>query len=583
MQQPFSPLPSIAPQLPKMGPSTPRPPYLLPYIEGFRPKRYKAPGYFTDYNDPYELNSIADVILTSFNPDMKRGNWGGIEKVPILNMFTGAADMFNQTTLQPALHGDWKAVGINNLFNLSETLDIVANPVKGLMIEGPSGFTKALGFGSAGRVNYDHDTGAFASDVFAELFSDPLNWITFFGKGAVSLTVKSAVKGSLKSEVGIAGKQLAQEVGDKAVNKYYKHLTNRAVTAYLNGDHKTMTESLTRVAENMQRTGKLQFNKTPSTADFLQAVTNAIDSTKDTMSAMTILNLRKLINPVESFELGLLKTGLTSSGIYPAWWLIGKGKNVLSKYFLNKNFSVLRPFLKFDGSISFSDYTAAQQSWTAQIDNMGATLRLFNESGMSPEAFQVMMHQSATADQMYIVKAFNELWNTPDKLAGALNTFFKEKHGVDSFEEYVAVVREVNEQTDNTFLDFEDIKLVQRAPETQYTIEQLVAQKAIQNYRQAQADNKRIEDILKTKTYHLNDYVVDVNFGVGKIVGWDEEHDYYRVRFNDWMKFVGKEEEILMPYEWDDVPKGLADYDPSVVNYVWGFYLDDTEAEDTEA
>jgi len=32
-----------------------------------------------------------------------------------------------------------------------------------------------------------------------------------------------------------------------------------------------------------------------------------------------------------------------------------------------------------------------------------------------------------------------------------------------------------------------------------------------------------------------------------------------------------------------DVPKELADYDPSVVNYVWGFYLDDTEAEETEA
>ena len=75
---------------------------------------------------------------------------------------------------------------------------------------------------------------------------------------------------------------------------------------------------------------------------------------------------------------------------------------------------------------------------------------------------------------------------------------------------------------------------------------------------------------------------MDVRFGVGKIVGWDEEHNYYRVRFNDWMKFVGREEDTLMPYEWDDVPKELADYDPNVVNYVWGFYLDDTEAEDTE-
>ena len=134
----------------------------------------------------------------------------------------------------------------------------------------------------------------------------------------------------------------------------------------------------------------------------------------------------------------------------------------------------------------------------------------------------------------------------------------------------------------NSFLDFKDIKVVQRAPVTDEVTEQLVAQKAIENYRTAKADNKRIEAILKTKTYHLNDYVADKRFGVGKIVGWDEEHDYYRVRFNDWMKFVGREEDDLIPYE-GDVPKELADYDPNVVNYVWGFYLDDTEAEDTEA
>ena len=143
--------------------------------------------------------------------------------------------------------------------------------------------------------------------------------------------------------------------------------------------------------------------------------------------------------------------------------------------------------------------------------------------------------------------------------------------------------RHIKVSAQGKYVDFMDVKVVQSAPETQYTMEQRVAQRAIQNYQQAQMDNLRIEQILSTKTYHLNDYVMDVRFGVGKIVGWDEEHNYYRVRFNDWMKFVGREEEILMPYEWDDVPKELADYDPSVINYVWGFYLDDTEAEDTEA
>ena len=137
----------------------------------------------------------------------------------------------------------------------------------------------------------------------------------------------------------------------------------------------------------------------------------------------------------------------------------------------------------------------------------------------------------------------------------------------------------------DAWVDMEDIELIIEQPtidEVATTeIEQLVAQKAIENYRIAKADNKRIEELLKTKTYHLNDYVVDVTFGVGKIVGYDEEHNYYRVRFNDWMNFVGREEDILMPYE-GEVPQELADYDPNVVNYVWGFYLDDTVAEDME-
>ena len=133
----------------------------------------------------------------------------------------------------------------------------------------------------------------------------------------------------------------------------------------------------------------------------------------------------------------------------------------------------------------------------------------------------------------------------------------------------------------NKYLDFGDIKLVQKAPKTEYTIEQFIGQKAVSNYRQAQADNKRIEEILETKAFHLNDYVVDVNFGIGKIVGWDEEYEYYRVRFNDNLRFIGREEDDLIPYE-GEVPKELADYDPNVVNYVWGFYLDDTVAEDME-
>lgn len=139
--------------------------------------------------------------------------------------------------------------------------------------------------------------------------------------------------------------------------------------------------------------------------------------------------------------------------------------------------------------------------------------------------------------------------------------------------------RHIKVNLQGSYVDFEDVQVIQCAPETQYTIEQRVAQRAVESYRELQMDKLRIESILRTKAFHLNDYVLDVNFGIGKIVGWDEEYGYYRVRFDNGGKFVGRKEDILAPYE-GPVPQELYDHDPNVVDYVWGFYLDDTESEE---
>lgn len=61
-----------------------------------------AQHFISDYNDPLAVNSLADVILTTFEPKMKRVDLGGIEKIPLLNILTSTlADIIWDKNLRP--------------------------------------------------------------------------------------------------------------------------------------------------------------------------------------------------------------------------------------------------------------------------------------------------------------------------------------------------------------------------------------------------------------------------------------------------------------------------------------------------
>ena len=88
--------------------------------------------WISDYNDPYAINSIADLVLTTFNPDMKRMDLGGVEDIPILNIVTGLfTDIIWDKNIKPIVEGAQQgkvgeglgAAGLNFLTNIAETLD----------------------------------------------------------------------------------------------------------------------------------------------------------------------------------------------------------------------------------------------------------------------------------------------------------------------------------------------------------------------------------------------------------------------------------------------------------------------------
>lgn len=278
-------------------------------------KKSYAPNYYTDYNDPYALNSAVDVV---FNREAKARALSGIgmgkdffKKLPVisdlLSIPPAVIDLSYQQSIKPiigltkygydstpgdttaklkgALSGAGKgatAAGYNALQNVLETMDVVANPVKGSVIEG-SKMTKALtgdtlpqfyadkakrlltgqfndkdktqcgliaassimgmlnatGIGSEGRVNYDYDTGNLGKDILLEFVSDPLNWVSIGAAGAVKGGIKGATKGVVK--------EMTEELGEKATKKIAKAVARE----YLQSASKeTLEEIATRVVKN---------------------------------------------------------------------------------------------------------------------------------------------------------------------------------------------------------------------------------------------------------------------------------------------------------------------------------------------
>lgn len=234
--------------------------------EELHEKRTRLRGN-ADYNDPLAMNSLTDAL---FNREAKAIRYGDWVKIPVLgDILSAVIGTLDVTFVQPimsAIDGDWANLAMGLMTNLSETMDILANPVKSLIVplvnteeskknskwrEMSVGerFVASFGFGKEGRVNFDYETaGTMASDIILETISDPINIImaivTFgswaAGKAAIGSASKAAAKGATDlletslSKLGIQASQqlldtlvdVAQEGGKKLAKTAIKQVVN---------------------------------------------------------------------------------------------------------------------------------------------------------------------------------------------------------------------------------------------------------------------------------------------------------------------------------------------------------------------
>lgn len=227
-------------------------------IYGFQSIQAKKDAYYnnqkqiqtflSNYNDPTELNSYIDALTNREAVSKKFGEtWGTVStisgtvsvlsfagsiiaaalatfvpvtapvtaplatalattgKITAIPAIPAAIDVTYNTGIKPIFAGKSGEALLNTMMNFGETMDYVANPIKGLILEGSEGFVKGTGLAKGGRVNYDYDTGFFLTDMLLEMVTDPMNWVDY-GSGAV-------LKGATKA----VAEPVARNVADSAI------------------------------------------------------------------------------------------------------------------------------------------------------------------------------------------------------------------------------------------------------------------------------------------------------------------------------------------------------------------------------
>ena len=321
-------------------------------------------------NDPTQLNSLADVVSSIVfgtqyanvgpvkNFIKNHGlNWNGP-----LNIFGGIADLIDymwQYNVKPIKQGEWSIFGKNFLVNLSESLDYLAAPVKGLVKEG-TGLIDGVGANAwginwgtdqVGRPNYYYDTGNEWVDFAAEVFSDPSIWFTLglsaAVRGLATKTLGELTEAAIKSGL----KEVVETVGKETAEDWLKNSFKKAVRITMSGKDVGVSD-LTELL--LKGTSKKSFAKalTPEVASRLSA---------DTVQNVAEVLLKATKEATDSKTLAILKSfdKLDTAFVKTAFWPAYGSYKVVSKVRKMANSRTLRvidPFIKEADAVSPFDY-----------------------------------------------------------------------------------------------------------------------------------------------------------------------------------------------------------------------------------
>lgn len=481
--------------------------------------------FLANYNDPTELNSFIDALTNREAVSKKFGDtWGTISTasgiVAVLSFgaaaiaaaaapFTAgatlpaaavlaktglvasipaipaAADVTIEKGIKPIIAGKPKEAFINTLVNLGETLDFAANPVKGLIMEGPQGFAKATGLADGGRVNYDFDTGSLLADILLEIAIDPLNYVDFGTTGVIKAGSKSlaqpiirelsegirqslqetTIKGAaaltetnfknIEKEITKDARKIIEEYSGTTINKIDREALQ---TTYRNRMRQSIVRAIkkelpdatsTEVSALLKKT-----NRDIVTKRFTQAVDTRLNQnfTLDRLTNNILRSVSDLRQQSDNFQKYLFKASLYSSSFGLGFAGLRKGWNIIKTWQNNRtmeNLSLPGYFKKGVG-IDFAKYTATKEYWQANEKYM--TITGEQVSPRTLETFYAGAQEQLRRDQLFVLQILQNNDTALSKTA-ALDSAFTNLYGYD-FVTYLRYLEAANVLENGKYTEF---------------------------------------------------------------------------------------------------------------------------------
>ena len=306
--------------------------------------------YMSNPTNSLAYNSMADVLFNhrAWQERWGRDSWLNTPLGYIPRLIADTALLIKHQTIDPIVQGviddGWSGLlrgastsAMNGLINFGNTADILANPIKGLVIDGGEGFVRGLVGDHNGRKQYDYsdyiDTGNGIADFVlstgAEILSDPLTYISWgtssamkqgartaadIAQEAVTKAVNTAFKKSAKTVIKrgarsiddvaaaivkgtgmdeVAAKAIASSLAEDVVNKttgvVTKAVTKKSANAALDGLSEQLAKAYTRL-------GKTPTKQVKATAD---SIANSLLSGKSTRAKASLFSKGREYTPAQ--------------------------------------------------------------------------------------------------------------------------------------------------------------------------------------------------------------------------------------------------------------------------------------------
>ena len=303
----------------------------------------------TLYSDMYssnQVNSVLDVILKAIDPLENNGSF-------FKTAFRGGVDLMDQLLWKPLVHGDVWAFALNNLMNLGETVDVLANGVKAVVspnittASSEYGLTKenstwvdrlklAYGYGVQGRYQFDYDLDPdsvgkdLIPNILLEVVSDPINWLTLGSKAVMDLSTDAGL-GAAKGVTKI-GSELATSAGLKNTDEFitfFNRFKKPIINAYMHNDGNAFRNILSNVWESFAKSNTIEdFSKAKS--KYIAAVSNLLEvgdsAATHKMNIAVIDSLERfkpMYNAIDVFD--KIDTTIVRTASMPFLYPMGKG------------------------------------------------------------------------------------------------------------------------------------------------------------------------------------------------------------------------------------------------------------------